>query len=209
MSPRSVGRAELGRPKGVRQERKRLLIVTEGEETEPQYFEGLARFARATGVDVYAAKVIGLGCDPLTLVRQAVRRRADAGEDAYHEVWCVCDVDEHDKLPSAIVEARREKINLAITNPCFELWLLWHYRDYGRSANKRLLRQALKPYGITDKHLPGKFPFSAYPEAVVRAQRRGADSGVYDVPPNPGASVDRVVKLIAASGSSPQRSRAR
>lgn len=209
MSPRSVGRAKLGRQRGVRQERKRLLIVTEGEETEPQYFEVLARFARATGVDVYAAKVIGLGCDPLTLVRQSIRRRADAGEDAYHEVWCVCDVDEHDTLPSAISVARRERINLAITNPCFELWLLWHYRDYGRSTDKRLLKKALKPYGITDKHLPAKFPFSAYPEAVVRAQQRQADTGTYDVPPNPGASVGRVVKLIAASGSSPRGSRGR
>jgi hypothetical protein len=67
-----------------------------------------------------------------TALREA-RRMKDATR-AYDEVWCVFDVDEHPNLEEAKIQARDNGINLAISNPCFELWMLLHFQD--QTANE-------------------------------------------------------------------------
>jgi hypothetical protein len=42
------------------------------------------------------------------------------------EVWCVVDVDEFD-ISEALTAAAKKGVNLAISNPCFEYWLLLHF----------------------------------------------------------------------------------
>jgi hypothetical protein len=44
--------------------------------------------------------------------------------DVYDEVWCVVDVDEFTDIPQALAAARKHGIELVVSNPCFELWLL-------------------------------------------------------------------------------------
>src|SRR5574342_922738 len=107
MTPRSVGAQSLARRRGLRRERPRLLIVAEGEKTERQYFEGLLQFARATGVDLCSAKVVGLGRDPQRVVAEAIRRREEdrrssPDDDRYSQVWCVFDVDRHEHIHEAV-----------------------------------------------------------------------------------------------------------
>ena len=67
---------------------------------------------------------------PLTLVERAVARsKADPEID---ECWCVIDVEwpeHHPNLARAIELAESEGIQLAISNPCFELWLILHFQD--------------------------------------------------------------------------------
>jgi hypothetical protein len=201
VSPRFAGSSELGHRKKQRQERRRILIVAEGEQTEPEYFEGLAKYARATGVNVFAAHTVGLGRDPLALVREAIRRRKAADRDEYDEVWCVCDVDAHDTLHRALTEARRNAVLMAVTNPCFELWLLWHYRDYRRVTSKDLLRRALRQHGCVDKHVPKNFSYAGYRDALKRAERSEMATDAYGVPANPGTCVGRVVARIANAGN--------
>ncbi|MGH3940412.1 MAG: RloB family protein, partial [Pseudonocardiaceae bacterium] len=46
--------------------------------------------------------------------------------------WCVFDVEwpkNHPNLKQAIQLARDHNIRLAISNPCFELWLILHFED--------------------------------------------------------------------------------
>ena len=76
----------------------RLLILCEGEVTEPAYIRGLARSSRAASVEVIIAKEQGV---PFTLVKLA-RDKKRAAELAarkqsdeflrYDEVWCVFDM---------------------------------------------------------------------------------------------------------------------
>ena len=73
---------------------------------------------------------------PLTIVRHAVaerekwlkdeRRGRGTGYDSY---WCVIDVDEHPDLAEALQVAQRHEINLAVSNPCIELWFVLHLED--------------------------------------------------------------------------------
>jgi hypothetical protein len=67
---------------------------------------------------------------PLTLVKRAVdRKRCD---DEVDECWCLFDVEwpkNHPNLAQAIELARAHGISLAISNPCFELWLILHLEE--------------------------------------------------------------------------------
>lgn len=91
---------------------------------------------------------------PLQLVEKAVaRKRADALEARrargrpYDEIWCVFDVDDHPNFEQAVDLARRHGIELAVSNPCIELWFILHLEDQtaylDRSAAKRRARDLL------------------------------------------------------------------
>ncbi|MFC7276656.1 RloB family protein [Paractinoplanes rhizophilus] len=97
--------------------------------------------------------------DPLRLVREASRRRDEAARIAtrdgdvnlrYDSVWCVCDVDEHARLAETVRFAARSHINMAISNPCFELWPALHFdgcRKHVTAARlKTILRGKMKGY---------------------------------------------------------------
>src|SRR6185312_4244684 len=71
---------------------------------------------------------------PLALVQLAVeaKERASSEHAEIDEFWCVFDVEwpqNHPNLPEAIALAEKHGINMAISNPCFELWLLLHHAD--------------------------------------------------------------------------------
>lgn len=194
------GSADLSRRRGKRPERRRILIVTEGVETEPQYFEGLARFARATGLSVYPADVVGIGRDPVRVVNSAVRRRDDdqrakPPRERYDDVWCVFDVDRHEVLGEAITQARRESVKVAISNPCFELWLLWHFTDLFAATSAVELRHRLRQHGCAGKSLPRSFAYGNYSDAERRARRRRPHDP-YAVPSNPGTTVCAVTEVV-------------
>jgi hypothetical protein len=104
----------------VREERPQVLVVCGGKATEPDYFRGLKKERRNPAVRVV---VESKGVDPASLVRFAAQKRDITGCD---EVWCVVDVDEFD-MSEAVRAAAKKDVNLAISNPCFEYWLLLHF----------------------------------------------------------------------------------
>lgn len=89
--------------------------------TERRYFDGLKQARRnpALRLDFYAKARA-----PVQLVEYAATR-----VDGYDEVWCVFDVDEFPDVTAAVEVARRANIHLAISNPCFEFWLLLHFEQ--------------------------------------------------------------------------------
>lgn len=128
--------------------------------TERQYLEGFERWARNATVRIEIAKDQGV---PLTLVqvaremKRAAERAAQREEDdnlLYDEVWCVFDTDDHPHLNDAVQMARDNGVELAVSNPCFELWLLLHLREspgpQHRQALQRMIRAFLPNYG---KHI--------------------------------------------------------
>src|ERR1700733_13496047 len=129
----------------------RILIVCEGTKTEPGYFEDLRQRYRSV-VEV----VLCQGGVPKTLVERAVEMKKEADSKAakdenerYDEVWCVFDIDDHPKIDDAKLQARYNGIRLAISNPCFELWVLLHFQDQRAHISRTQLRAACR------KHLPG------------------------------------------------------
>src|SRR4051794_17390006 len=111
-----------------RQPKQRILIVCEGEVTERRYFHALKLEARNPRVDVQIARQTGV---PLVVVQEAIRLKAEAvsaarrerdDNERYDQVWGGFDVDEHPNLDQAVRLTQDKEIQLAISNPCFELW---------------------------------------------------------------------------------------
>lgn len=119
----------LKRKIATRPERKTVVIFCEGEASEPDYIGALKRLPaiRAnTSINIEIDPEQGV---PLTLVERAVSRSHDGEVD---ECWCVFDVEwpkNHPNLRHAILLAGRHGIRVAISNPCFELWLILHFED--------------------------------------------------------------------------------
>ncbi len=118
-----------------------MLIVCEGSATEPTYFNAVTKYLRLAAVTVRGAK----GSAPMTVVQDAVkaktRREGEAQESPsiapYDQVWCVFDVDQHPKLKDAVAFAEKYQINVALSNPCFEFWLLLHFERFAKTNQSR------------------------------------------------------------------------
>jgi hypothetical protein len=102
--------------------------------------------------------------------RAIARSYGDIGS-AYDEVWCVFDVDDHERLAQAIDQAKANRIHVAISNPCFELWALMHYQDQRAYITRDHVRAELRRYipGY-EKSLPCVYLIDTYDEARTRAR---------------------------------------
>ena len=126
---------------GNRREYPIVLIVCEGQATEPTYFNAITDHLRLAAITIRGAK----GSAPLTVVQDAVEskekrdKQANHGAStaAYDQVWCVFDVDQHPKLKDAIALAARHQIKIAMSNPCFEYWLLLHFERFATTRQSR------------------------------------------------------------------------
>lgn len=169
---RPARRAAFRDPKPV------ILVVTEGEVTEPEYLRGYESACRNARVNIEFGPEHGV---PKTLVelakqsKQEAESRAKSEKDAnlaYDSVWCVFDIDEHPAVGEAQQMARDNGIDLAISNPCFELWLLLHFRDNPGMNDRTQVRAMLAKYVPDyDKHVEYANYAAGYHEAVKRASR--------------------------------------
>lgn len=133
-----------------------IVIVCEGEITEPNYLESFAKCHSNGLVDVIP---ITKGGAPLTLVTKAVEKKKELekksrkSKDSYEslfQVWGMFDIDEHPNVAHAKEKARANGVNLAISNPCFELWGVLHFEKHdapvGRHDIQRKLSQIMTGY---------------------------------------------------------------
>ncbi|MFD6859103.1 RloB family protein [Rhodococcus sp. NPDC060090] len=195
MAPRKSGR-RTNRPK--RQPVRRILVVTEGTRTEPQYVEGLNRYLRSTGTTA-VVKPVPVGRDPRTVVRKAieVRDKAVKDEKGYDVCLCLVDVDEHETLSAACQLAARESILLLVSNLKFEAWLRWHVEDKRSPLSSSQLDELTTKLGlITKKILSPSFPFHAVHEACETARRADPDLEAGRIGPDPSSAMPILVDLM-------------
>ena len=183
----------------------RILVVTEGQVTEPEYLSGFVKVCKNPRVEIKVAPEHGR--DPKSLVgiakqyRQEANRAADSEADdnlRYESVWCVFDVDDHIGIPDARQMARDNGIELAISNPAIELWLLLHFREspgmQHRDKVRRMLAEFVPGY---DKHVDFSEYSPAYEDAFRRAQKLDqAATQAGEEGRNPSTGVYRLTGLI-------------
>lgn len=156
MSARLRNLASFKRKKGFRTLRQRILIVCEGEKTEPNYFRA---FRVSSSVLI---SVMGMGANTESFVRRAVDEKAKVARtpEAFDQVWCVF---ERDSFPAqnfnnAFSVANANNIKIAYSNEAFELWYLLHF-SYMQSALtrqqyvERLSEWLEKPYQKNSKDM--------------------------------------------------------
>lgn len=183
------------RRKSRRQERSRVLVVAEGKVTEVQYVQGLVQHLRLTGVAARAANVKGVGRDPLHVLAEAIRIRGE-DPDGYDSTWVVVDVDDHATLTECLGRARGADIGVVVSNPCFEVWLLWHFEDLSRQESRDWLRRKLRGHGCEGKSLAPAFPYDNATAAAARADSPGRRTAAGDRGPCPSSAMPRLLEAI-------------
>ncbi|MEU5278380.1 RloB family protein [Streptomyces asoensis] len=170
------------RARNARQFGKRILVVCGAEKTEKQYLEGLRDANRRANI---AIKIRVEPKDPMAVVDAAIRLR-DADKDAFDECWVVLDVDDFD-IPPVERFAAEQGIRIAISNPCFEYWLLLHFCEHnGNIPDYRRIEPILKKY--VENYDKARIVFSVYEsrvgDAIKRSEKRLASCGGTTVNPS-------------------------
>lgn len=122
-----------------------ILIVCEGKNTEPSYFN---QFKVKSAV----VKPMGIGYNTVSLVNEA---RNIALNDDYDQVWCVFDKDSFSdqSFNEAIELAEKYSFGVAYSNQAFEYWLILHLDDHqgskmNRSDYNDRINELLKPFNV-------------------------------------------------------------
>lgn len=117
----------------------RILILCEGEKTEPSYFNGFKTDFKLNNV-----LIEGLGANTDTIVQEAIRRQKD-----YEQIWCVFDRDSFEKhnfnRAFALIK-KYPKIKIVYSNEAFELWYLLHFNYYDTGISREQYKTKLSKY---------------------------------------------------------------
>lgn len=168
---------------GKREPYDRVLIVCEGEKTEPRYFDDLRVDLRLASANIVVTGESNP--DPLSVVTYGLDLFEDDGE--YDRVIFVIDRDTHpennyNKARRLVTRARKKGVQayLTVSHPCFEYWILLHFEDSARGYTdpNSPCRQVISD---VRKHLPqyGKGMTALYDktkpnldDAIERSKRR-------------------------------------
>lgn len=125
-----------------RERKRRYLVVSGGAVTEKQYFNALETLYDVV-ID-YRQKNLS----PPQLAKLACELKdTDRGEDpesSYVKVWVVVDVDcFHDHRDAEKACSAREGMELIISNPCFEVWLIDRQRVCPQSHTQTAMVEEL------------------------------------------------------------------
>lgn len=134
------------RTSGVR-DAKLIVIASEGEVTERLYFDGLASSAEysASNVHVEVLRRENRNSDPKALLISLSEFKRKYTLKFDDELWVVCDVDRwgNKKLAEVNRLCKQKGFFVAVSNPCFEIWLLLHFitaDSFNNSSKEKLER---------------------------------------------------------------------
>jgi hypothetical protein len=175
----------------TREERRSVLIVTNGKDTELDYFNALREESWVTADKITPKFINGAP------VKAVIRAAAIRAENEYDEAWVVCDVDEFGVRAAMDEAARHDDVELVLSKPCFEVWLILHLRQgcpgFNDATQAGVYLERLLPHW--DKTT---LRFSDFSPGVFDAADRAKGLGE---PPdaNPSTVVWRVIESLRAA----------
>jgi len=214
-SPRERQRKQLERKLNRRASYDRILIVSEGSKTEPNYFREIRTAHRLQTANV-EVRPSALGTSSIQVVQYASElfekgdRYKHIQPRAFEQVYAVFDRDDHPSYFDALNLAasldgklrndnKQPVIFKAIASvPSFELWLLLHYEDIQAPLHRDEVIERLKQYfpgykkGATDTFLTTRKHLDI---AVQRAKGLATRATAYD-DPKPFTAIHELVLLL-------------
>ena len=151
------------------------------------------------------------GTDPITLTRKAIDLRDSRKKDAkkgftiaYDEVWVVFDLEKtHDERRKLAVQAMAMKeavgIQFAVSDPCFEFWLLLHdeFTTSPFPDCDAVIKRLEKHWPAYSKGMAPSQPFlEKLPVAVTNAQRCREHHNTSGGDGNPSTQIDVLAKSL-------------
>ncbi len=143
---------KLVRAKARRSTYDKVLIVCEGEKTEPNYFNDVIDFYEINSANVAIDGTCGSSPKSVFLRAIELYEAEDRKGDAFDKVYCVFDKDSHESYEEAltlITSHKPKDIFCAITSvPCFEYWIRLHFdysaKPYAKTGSLSIGEEVLK-----------------------------------------------------------------
>lgn len=155
-------------------------LICEGTETEIRYFKKFR--SRGCRIDIIPLASQYRSADQLVKKVKATIGTNDYFPDEGDIVWCVFDRDDNtnDMLNRARQTAKKEGYQIAFSNPCFEVWFLYHFANQGTEiADCDAAIRLLKQKGRLEQYEKNKDIYdqlkSLQEEAIRRANKRVKD----------------------------------
>lgn len=161
--------AEKKRVVGVREQFQRILIVAEGEKTEPHYFLAMRNHYKISSLHITIPNERGSA--PISVVRRGIQHYKNSSDnDPFDKVFCVFDRDSHKCFDAAKQQIavknkslRKEVFHCIESTPSFEYWYLLHYKDTKR------------PYAKTQKKSVGDLVVEELKEIIPKYEKNKVD----------------------------------
>jgi hypothetical protein len=185
---------------GFRLTKKLFLIASEGAETEPRYFEeiklGVSRDS------IIRVKLVGSPnhkSHPKEVLERLLNAAKSEGIKTGDEIWLVIDRDAWDEADLNLVckLAKKNGFSVALSNPCFELWLFLHLQNnrhfVDRHHCQRELGKICKSYGSNGK---SGYDAKSLMTVITKAIQRAKVLDVHPKNPWPKSQATRVYLLV-------------
>ena len=198
---------EFKRVSKARAQMKKILIVCEGEKTEPAYFTDFVKHCRISTASI--VEISGeCGSSPTSVVSWAKEKyKTEKNKsDPYDKVYCVFDRDAHANFHTAIAQIQSlhpAGVFEAITSiPCFEYWLVLHFgysrksfsAQKGKSEGAQMLSELKKLMPDYEKKATGVFAkLQGRLEDAITHNKRAEVASQKDGSLNPSTKVGRLV----------------
>jgi hypothetical protein len=159
--------------------KKRFIISTEGRETEPVYFAMLQKEYQSIILKILRGKKGE--SEPVKILKKAQRFAGKNYLTESDEVWLVIDRNtwKKEQLDETFRGCESNKFSLAVSNPCFEYWLLLHFEtppscdvDSADKCRQRLRRHLPE---FEKSKLPADILILNITEAIKRAEKQSSN----------------------------------
>jgi hypothetical protein len=168
-----------------------------------QYFS----FFKFTRIKIH---VVPTPQDGTCATENVLGRLLEYDHDEDDERWLLLDTDHYTEgshlqsFVAAIREAKRHGVNVALSRPCFEVWLLLHHVDEdvvralsSASEVQGRLRAQLGQYSKRNLK-SADYPRTRVKDAFGRAERLDGPTGGKDIPPTNATRVYQLWRAIFA-----------
>lgn len=157
---------------------KILVIASEGERTEPQYFAEFQKRHPNGKIHVHLLTRESRSSSPKHICQQLVDFKREYKIKMNDELWMVIDIDKW--TPQELSEVAKiciqKGFGLAVSNPCFEIWLFLHLSDVENPEGfsscalvEERLREKLGSYNKNKIDCEAFLPYIG--KAISRAER--------------------------------------
>jgi len=192
----------------------RILIITEGEKTEPHYFNEIRKYYRLStaSIEIMQSRY---GTTPQQVVDFAADRCKETKE--YEAVYCVFDRDDHPNFLNALFSAQSHNRRYKNDNnelisfyavpsiPCFELWLLLHFVSVSAYVHRDEVGRQLKKDDNIPKYTKGGSGYFNITKDRLEVAYKNADLLATNDPlkrgkntDKPYTSVGKLVKILTS-----------
>lgn len=187
---------------------KLFVIATEGQKTEPKYFKDFAsrEYYYNPHVHVEILERLTPSSSPVHVLEELNKFKSKYNLISKDELWMIIDLDRwHQRnLSDVATQCSQKGYHLAVSNPCFEVWLLLHLKDlsdysieeinrFTQNFNRDLEREIRNILGSYNKSNPDTLKFlPLIHDAIKRA--KNLDQNPHDRWPN---SIGTRVYLLA------------